>query len=159
MTDFENYGCPVCGEGTVSTRPSGGQTRHFKRGVSRPIPNTIMLPTCDECGEVFMGLEDSERVDAALRLAFKGEQTARVRALVDALKLRHHATLQEVEQACAVTPSYLSHVVNGRRLTSETLVRLIEAFAACPAEFERYRTGVATCPHPLDSLLFKKARV
>ena len=129
-------------------RPPGGRTRHFKRGVVRTIPDSAQIPICDACGETFMGPEDSVRVDAALREAFRLEQSARVRALVDAIKVKYSATLREIEQACAVTPSYLSHVISGGRLTSETLVRLMEAFAVCRSEFERYRTGVATCPHP-----------
>lgn len=139
-------------------RSPAGRMRHFKRGVVRPIPNNVQIPICDACGETFMGPEDSTRVDTALRDAFRREQSARVRALVDAIKVRYDATLREIEQACAVTPSYLSHVINGGRLTSETLVRLIEAFAVCRSEFERYRTGVATCPHPMDALLFERPR-
>lgn len=158
MTEFENHRCPVCGNGTVAMRSAEGQTRHFRRGVRRPIPSSILLPKCDACGEVFMGPEDSERVDAALRETLRAEQSNRLRALVDALRCRYNATLREVEQACAVTPSYLSHVLSGRRLASETLVRLIEAFVVCPAEFQRYRTGFAARPHAFDAILFEKSR-
>ncbi len=156
MSEFKSYSCPVCGGGMVSMMSARGRPRHFRRGVTRPVPEGVLIPTCDACGEVFIGPEDAERIDDALRAALRAEQPSRVEALVDALRTMHGATLREIEQACAVTPSYLSHVVRGRRIASETLVRLIEAFAVCPSEFERYRTGVATHPHPFDALLFNK---
>jgi transcriptional regulator with XRE-family HTH domain len=134
-----------------------GQTRHFRRGVERPIPADVFVPICDQCAEVFMSPADSARVDAALRAALRKEQALRLQALVGVLRKRNGATQREVEQACAVTPSYLSHVLSGRRLASETLVRLIEAFVQCSSEFERYRTGVAARPHAFDALLLEKA--
>lgn len=148
MTEFREYCCPVCGLGTVSMAAVPGMVRHFRRGVVREIPRDVLVPRCDRCGEVFLAPEDSERIDQALTRALRKEQPHRLRALVNVLRERHGATLAEIEKACAVTPSYLSHVVGGGRLASETLVRLIEAFVVCPREFERYRSGIAA--HSLD---------
>jgi hypothetical protein len=137
---FKPFPCGECGR-TVRMLPAKGEVREFRRGVRVPVPASVLLPTCEGCGETYLSETDSARVDAAVREVFLEGQRALYARCVGALQREHGATLREIEKICAVTPTYFSHVMKGRRVASLTLTRLLEAFVACPAEFERHREG------------------
>jgi len=61
--------------------------------------------------------------------------------MVTTLCQRHGVSQRDVEVACAVTPSYLSHVIAGRKQASVTLTRLVESFVANGAELDRHLAG------------------
>ena len=118
--------------------PAKGEVREFRRGIRVPVPERVLLPRCDGCGETYLGEEDDARVDAAVRAVFLDSQRALYARCVEALQREHGVTLREIEATCGVTPTYFSHVMKGRRVASVTLTRLLEAFVASPAEFERH---------------------
>jgi hypothetical protein len=141
MTDrFKPFPCGECG-GTVRMLPANGEICEFRRGVRVALPDHVLLPRCDRCGETFFSEEDSARVDAAARAVYLDGQRALYARCVEALQRGHGATLREIEAACGVTPTYFSHVMKGRRVASLTLTRLLEAFVASPGEFARHREG------------------
>lgn len=65
---FKPFTCPECG-GTVRMAKPTGETREFARGVSARIPENILIPKCDRCGELYLNAEDAKRIDTALRKA------------------------------------------------------------------------------------------
>jgi hypothetical protein len=139
MSDaFKPPPCAECG-GTIRLVSAKGDWREFRRGVRVRIPDDVLVPRCEGCGETYLGEDDSARLDASARKAFLAEQVAVYTRCVDALQREHGATLREIERVCGVTPTYFSHVMKGRRVASLTLTRLLEAFVACPPEFERHR--------------------
>ena len=73
-------------------------------GLCAPSPIARRFLSAMRAAKHSWGRRTRLRVDAALREAFRLEQSARVRALVDAIKVKYSATLREIEQACAVTP-------------------------------------------------------
>jgi hypothetical protein len=77
-------------------------------------------------------------LNSILREDFLARQSHHFRELVVSLMERHDVSQKDIERACAVTASYLSHVLAGNRMASTMLTRLLEAFVACPAEFERH---------------------
>jgi transcriptional regulator with XRE-family HTH domain len=84
----------------------------------------------------------SARLDALLHEQFLTRQAGQLRTCIHILKLRHSVTQQQIEDACGVTRSYLSHLVSGKREASEPLMRLIEVFTLSVDAFEQAREGV-----------------
>lgn len=140
MREFEPFRCSECGH-EVHLARGAGRTREYVRGVVLPIPEDFELPTCSSCGELHMIPEFSTRLDALLRARYLREQSVHCRELVELLLASHGITQGDVEAACAVTPSYLSHVLAGRKQASITLIRLLEAFVSDGGELERHLAG------------------
>lgn len=133
--------CSECG-GKVELAAKSGRTREYRRGVRLDVPADFKIPTCLSCGEEFMSAEISSRLDAILHPVLMRRQVNRLRSCVQVLKTRHDVTQQQIEDACGVTRSYLSHLLSGKREASTTLMRLLEAFAVSDDAFENAREGV-----------------
>lgn len=151
MTDLSNLKLPRCAEcgGKVELRTGPGRMREYRRGVSLEIPEDVGIPTCVACGEESMVPEVSDELDRRLGEVYRAQQAQTIRLCVDTIRLRHSVTQQQIEGACGVTASYLSHLMSGRRETSITLMRLIEIFALFPDAFEHAMSGVPFDKHML----------
>lgn len=130
------FQCPECG-GHVAPRPAKGLTWALRPGHPLQVPSSVKVPTCDGCGESYLGPEDGKALTRAVRKQALTEQASEVRHHVEVLQRRHAVTVRQIEAALAVTPSYLSHLMAGRKLASETLLRLLAVFAKHPATFPR----------------------
>ena len=150
MTKFKPFRCGECGA-TVKRKTGPGRVREYRRGVPLPIPSGFAIPTCTACGEEYLSLEEAQRLDDAQRPAFLKWQGAHCREVVARIKTAHGVTLREIERACGVTGTYLSHVLAGRKEASATLLYLLEAYAASPSEFRRRITG-ASWPDAMQPL-------
>jgi hypothetical protein len=138
--EFKTFPCAECG-GAVRMLPPAGELREFRWGIRVPIPEDVLIPKCEQCGETYFSEEDSARVDAAVRSAYLDRQQYLYEALVGVIKQANGCTLRDIEDVCAVTPTYFSHVMKGRRVASLTLTRLLEMLAADAVAFDRYRRG------------------
>lgn len=141
-TDFKSFHC-VCG-GTVRMMSAAGEHRQIRRGVHLEIPASIKVPKCDACGDSYLGPEDAARVDTAVRALHLARQATRLTHCIATLQQRHEVSVADIERACAVRTTYLSHLRGGKRLASETLMRLLEAYVAAPMLFARH-TRHARC--------------
>lgn len=137
MSSFQSFRCSECGSPVALSR-GAGRTREYARGYHLPIPDDFEIPTCTGCGETYIIPEIAKRLDGILRRVYLRMQAAHYRELVDILIERHGVTQRDIVRACGVTPSYLSHVLAGKRQASTTLTRLLEAFTADRREFERH---------------------
>jgi hypothetical protein len=151
MNAFKKFSCAECG-GTVDMAPGVGRTREFSRGFSVPIPDDFLIPTCGRCGELYVLPEIEQKLNAVLRKRLLQMQADHYRTLVDILMCRNGIKQKDVVRACGVTPSYMSHILNGKRRASTTLTRLLEAFVVCNAEFMRHVEGRRWSP--FDAGLF-----
>ncbi len=133
--------CPECG-GKVELVAKRGRSREYRRGVRLEVPAGFEIPSCLSCGEELMSADISSRLDAILHAVLMRRQVTRLRSCVQILKVRHGVTQQQIEDACGVTRSYLSHLLSGRREMSTTLMRLLEAFALSGDAFENARESV-----------------
>jgi transcriptional regulator with XRE-family HTH domain len=132
--------CSECG-GKVQLLAKPGRTREYRRGVVLPIPDDFETPICTSCGEEFMIPEVSERLDALLEEEFLARQTHELEVCTRVLRLRHGVSQQDIEDACGVTRTYLSHLRAGRKEASEPLMRLIKVFVVSPEAFEYAAEG------------------
>ena len=133
--------CPECG-GNVELCAKSGRTREHRRGVEMDIPADFGIPTCVKCGEEMLSAKISERLEAILQEQYLKQQADQLRACIQILKVRHQVTQQEIEDACGVTRSYLSHLVSGKREASSTLMRLVESFVISGDAFGHARECV-----------------
>lgn len=138
---FKTFRCGVCG-GRVKLVAKRGRTREYRRGVDLPVPADFQIPTCDACGEEYLTVAMSEALDARQAPEYAAWQAAHCKRVFARIRERHRATLREVEDACGVTRTYLSHVLSGTKEASATLLALLEAFSLAPHEFERRRSGI-----------------
>lgn len=124
--------CPECG-GRVELAARPGRFREYVRGVHLEIPNDCGIPTCTKCGEESMSLEFSKELDRRLADVLR----ERLKSYVQRIQRNYVGTSQlEIEQALRVTPSYLSHVLGGRKVPSGALVEMLALFAEVPGAFE-----------------------
>jgi len=134
MSDqFKPFPCAECG-GSVRMLKASGEQREYARGLSAEIPASVLIPKCDQCGETYFSAEDSERVDNLLRAARLEWQRTHVGAWIQGLVFATGISLRELEEACHVTPTYLSHVGNGSKLASPMLTTLLEMFVRHPED-------------------------
>jgi len=141
MNNFEPFRCPECGE-QVRQANGKGRLREYRRGVPPlAIPDDFLVPTCPGCGETYWSPEDSERLTPFLEDEFKKWLGPHVAELCQMLTIRHGLNKSQIARICGVTPSHLSHVLSGTAVASDTLVRLLEALAACSPEVQRHMVG------------------
>ncbi len=137
MKTFKKFTCAECG-GTVDLAPPKGRTIEYMRGYDVPIPEEFLIPTCSRCDEIYIVGELEETLYPILEKQCLRMQAEHYRELVEILIRRHGVKQQDIVRACAVTPAYMSHVLNGKRAASTTLTRLLEAFVVCESEFGRH---------------------
>lgn len=138
--------CQECEEGFLKPRTGSGRTFELRRGLALELPEDLEIATCDnpECGE--MAFDDAmlAHVSEQLQPKLAQLQAEHIAMLTDTLQKQTGCSLREIELACGVTPTYLSHVRRGGKDASEVLVGLLEAFAIYPDEFKR-RLARANC--------------
>lgn len=134
--------CELCGE---SVAPATGPGRSFlyRRGLTLPVPDDFAIPTCVGCGELYLSEADHKALARAQQPAFMEWQRQHLSAVLDSIKETHGVRARDIERACGVTTTYLSHLIAGRNEASDTLLRLLEAFDLNPSEFHRCLSGTS----------------
>lgn len=146
--EAETFPCVECG-GLVRLETGPGRVEEYRRGVPLPVPAELAIATCSSCGERYFDEEQREALAAYQAPLFAAWQREHCAPLIERIRRRHRGvTLRDLEGACGVSPTYLSHVLAGRKDASLTLIRLLEAFANAPAELERHLRR----DPPLDAL-------
>ncbi len=125
----------------MSPTSGSGRKHEYRRGLAMPVPDDFTIPTCSDCGELFLSEEEYDRLFDLQKPAFIEWQKKHLGDVVKSIRDRHAVRLRDVERACGVTGTYLSHVLAGRKEASATLIGLLEAFARHPAEFRRQLDG------------------
>lgn len=130
------FECDLCA-GELRVCCGAGRHREFRAGIELEIPKDFPVLTCMECGELYLSAQESAELEKAQEPAY----ARYVAELIDTVMGRAQVTLREVEKACALTPTYLSHVRSGRKQPSLVVVRLLQSFARHPEEVKRHLKG------------------
>lgn len=56
------FRCTWC-PGLVTPQKGSGRTRLYKPGLRLPVPDDYEMPTCSGCGETYVSLAESKRLD------------------------------------------------------------------------------------------------
>ena len=132
---MKTFVCPACGKGKVA--PRGGKRRSFpyKQVPALAIDDAFQLPTCDACGEMFIGATFAKKLDAHLERRYRRLLGEVVRAAIG--RIATEASQQELEQLLGLSHGYLSKLRNGRKEPSPALVGELMMLAENP----RMRVG------------------
>jgi len=133
MKQKKVWDCTECG-GPVVMKGGPGRDYEVRRGVRLAIPDDVQSPVCGQCQAPSWTDEAAEQVDTVMAEIYRDRQQKEARRIVANLKKAHGVTQSEIEDACRVTRSYLSHVLNGRE-ASETLMQLLRSFDMAPETF------------------------
>lgn len=129
--------CNECGARAVTVKTGPGRDYQYRRGFIMELPEELEVPTCDACGAMFINGALEDEVRALLKPEHDQSQASHVGFLIEVIRERTGLSNRKIEKACGLTPTYLSHVLAGRREASETLIGLLEAYAVCPSEAVR----------------------
>lgn len=70
LNKIKSFRCPDCGE-LVRLATCKDQTWEYLRGVYIKLPSKFRVPTCGECGEIFLDGEEFKIVQEALKIEYK----------------------------------------------------------------------------------------
>jgi hypothetical protein len=134
--DGRLFTCSECG-GPVSLKTGVGRTKEFRRGdPPMPVPEDFAIPTCMECGESYLQVDQEAALNTILEAAYREWSKGHLRAIVDGLMRRTEATLSEVACVLGLTTSFLQALLDGELTVSIGTERLLEAYAVYPPAFE-----------------------
>lgn len=126
--------CHECG-GNVMRRSAEGLTWESIPGVPMGIPATILLSRCDSCDDYGVTADDVDQIESALRSQVETWLSVEIERTIEFLRIRDRITLAQLEGAAGVGHGDLSF---GAIRPSLTLLRLLQAFVACPSEIQRH---------------------
>jgi transcriptional regulator with XRE-family HTH domain len=138
MSEFTPFRCAECGQKVTRARPRPDVLWDMGDGVRLPLPAELLIPSCDHCNESYIDTALGARIEAALEAAFVSARVRSAAKAIDRIIESTGISQRALEDVCGVSAGYLSKVRHGERNVSVTLLRLLEAFAACPAEVDRH---------------------
>ena len=124
--------CYGCFEGEVVATAKAGQTLRYKAIQKLPVPEDLVVPTCNRCGEQWISPADAKRIDAALEVVYRQELLARVRAVLPDPK-----NADRIERDLGLSRGYLSRLRTGRKIPSEPLVAILALIHQEPSVLKR----------------------
>jgi len=133
------YTCPACAAGMVRMAGGTGRAMPFRQLPALAIDDGFELPTCDACGEVFVGKDLAKKLDGHLEeqygAAMRHSAAAALRVLTE------HAKLQEIEHVLGLSQGYLSKIRSEaeRKAPSSVLVALLELLREHPRSLAKLR--------------------
>lgn len=125
--------CHECG-GTVMRRSAEGLIWESIPGVPMGIPAAILLSRCDSCDDYGVTADDVDQIELALRSQVETWLSVEVERTIEFLRIRDRITPAQLEAVAGVGYGYFSRGM----VPSLTLLRLLQAFVACPSEIQRH---------------------
>ncbi|MBS2033052.1 MAG: hypothetical protein JST54_34585 [Deltaproteobacteria bacterium] len=133
------YTCPACAAGMVRMAGGTGRTMPFRQLPALAIDDGFELPTCDACGEVFVGKDLAKKLDDHLEDRYGAAMRHRAAAALRVLA--GHAKLQEIEHVLGLSQGYLSKIrsESEKKAPSSVLVALLELLSEHPRSLRTLR--------------------
>lgn len=103
---------------------------------SLELPESLELPTCENCGEEWWDAETTRTVHDALETAYQQALSKRAEEAIE--RLVPTITQRDLEHLVGVSPGYLSKVKGGKR-ASAPLVATLMLLASSPRRVEELR--------------------
>ena len=124
--------CYTCFEGEVVPAAMPGRRLRYKAIPNLPVPDDLVIQTCNHCGEQWISPADAKRIDAALEIVYRQELLARVRAVLPDPK-----NADRIERNLGLSRGYLSRLRAGRKIPSEPLVAILTLIHQQPSVLKR----------------------
>ncbi|MDX2022996.1 MAG: hypothetical protein SF187_22370 [Deltaproteobacteria bacterium] len=117
--------CAECGVGTVEPKQAAGRETPYKTLIL-PIPSSVGIPTCDNCGTEWIDDSTAASLDAALEKEYR----ARLKALLKTTLDKSVVSKAAIERALGLSQGYLSHLTgSGDKVPSEALAYSVISIA------------------------------
>lgn len=119
MTKVVERRCRECGVGAIRPATGKGRLARYKN-VELPVPDSLKIHTCDNCGTRWFDKAGAEAFDAAMDAAFQRAVRQRLELLLE--HIIEHVPMRRVELALGLSEGYLSKAKQGRSQPSAQLV-------------------------------------
>src|SRR5579883_595818 len=119
MSGYREHKCQECGKGTVKLLSVPGRQDWYKH-VLLPVPAQLAIPTCDNCGAIWMDGITAKSYDATMEQVYREEMHRRAVEALD--KLHPYIQQRDLEFLLGLSHGYLSKVRQGARGASHELV-------------------------------------
>ncbi len=125
--------CAECGLGTVRSSARAGRLAKY-RTLSLPVPATLKIPTCDNCGTEWINDSTAKAIDASLGM----EYHARMREVLTRALDDSDVPKAALERVLGLSQGYISHLTTtGDKTPSESLALAILTLAHDQEAFRR----------------------
>jgi hypothetical protein len=126
---MSNYKCAACGVGNVAPVARAGRVWRYKQ-LDLEVPATLVVRTCDNCGEEYIRPSEAKAFDAAMEPVYR--ETVREKLVAALLALEPVGPMTRIERALHLSEGYLSKLKLGRAEASPSLVSSLGLLAANP---------------------------
>ena len=131
----------------MALRSARGLQRELIAGIPFDIPEQFKVWRCATCSEFAIDAETAAKIDKDLAPKVREWKLRELGELLTRMRAQHPTFSQwKLGEVLDVTPEYLSNCLAGKKEPSMSLVRFVQALVACPAEYERHRSGRPKLP-------------
>lgn len=122
--------CAACGVGEVT--PKAGRGRHlpYRTLPAVELPESLKLPTCQHCGELWLDARSTQALEGALQARYSQELATRAARAVE--QLSEKVPAREIEALLGLAPGYLAKVRRGKARPSPALVMMLMLLSSRP---------------------------
>ncbi len=131
MAIYQERRCYECGKGTIRLTAKPGRKDWYRR-LLLPVPDDLLIPTCDVCGEEGLRGDMVEAYDAAMDAVYAKEMQRQTQELLDAITRQMQVTQKHIEQLLGLSHGYLSKVKSGAEVPSPLLLSNLVLLASNP---------------------------
>jgi hypothetical protein len=124
--------CGSCGVGMLRPTSVVGMTMEHRDDPRVRIRRELVLPVCDECGDMALDAAQTAALDEALEEAYRRKRMRQQRALINDLR-RKGMTQQQIERFANLSPGYVSKLRKDK-LASGGTFRLLYLLHQFPRE-------------------------
>lgn len=112
MQTISSYSCPACGVGTVRPLAAAGRRWPYKNLPDLELAADVEVPTCDECGEEWLGADEHKELDRVLNRAYRNEMSKKAQKYIEEIGRSMHQF--ELEPLLGLSAGYISKLKYGK---------------------------------------------
>lgn len=109
-----------------------GRTTRYKAIRNLPVPDDLIMQTCNHCGERWFSPGDAKRIDAAMEIVYRRELVRRVQAVLPAAE-----DADRIERDLGLSRGYISRLRKGTKVPSEALLAILALIHKQPAMLQQ----------------------
>ena len=127
-----SYTCPACGLGQVEPAAGPGRRWSYKAISDLEVPESVAIPTCSGCGEVWVDDATTEALNAALEPVYRSALVVKAEKAIESLRVTYRQRM--VEKRLGLSAGYLSKLRQTDRAPSAALVAALMVLAEHPEQ-------------------------
>jgi hypothetical protein len=141
--------CAACGKGRVVPRAAPGRRFRYQMMPALEIPDSLRLPTCERCGELWLDATATRRLESALRKAYARELATRTERALRVLSARYPN--RELETLLGLSQGTLARLEGSCEAPSAALTGLLMLLAEAPSRVAKLRALWEARPRKIEA--------